>query len=128
MNSECGNAAKEERQEIAKRIQRLTYYYTKEYVQELDKKKREVAAMKDAAKADWELKCVVLTAEHNAEVMVDCIEQCIKAVDILLNKDEDVDDWMIAGINAMLDKVRERRAIPFDLPTSICGLLGAEYR
>ena len=38
--------------------------------------------------------------------------------------EEDVDDWMIAGINAMLDKVRVTRGIPFDLSTAICGVLG----
>ena len=32
------------------------------------------------------------------------------------------------GINAMLDKVWESHTIPFDLPISICGLLGTQYR
>ena len=60
--------------------------------------------------------------------MMNCITNCIAAVDILVNMEEDVEDWMIAGINAMLDKVYKGHAIPFDLPTSICGLLGAQYR
>ena len=42
--------------------------------------------------------------------------------------EEDVDDWMIAGINAMLDKVKPSRGLPFDLSTSIRGVLGAQYR
>ena len=128
---DSGSATKEERRETAKRIQRFTYYYTKEYVRELDNKKREDAAVKemeDAAKEDGEIKCMVLTAENNARVMMGCITDCIAAVNILTNMEEDVDDWMIAGINAMLDKVYKGNAIPFDLPTSICGLLGAQYR
>lgn len=128
---DTGSATKEERRETAKRIQRFTYYYTKEYVHELDNKKREDAAVKemqDAATEGGEIKCMVLTAENNARVMMDCITDCIAAVNILTNMEEDVDDWMIAGINAMLDKVYKGHAIPFDLPTSICGLLGAQYR
>lgn len=128
---DTGSATKEERRETAKRIQRFTYYYTKEYVHELDNKKREDAAVKemqDAATEGGEIKCMVLTAENNARVMMGCITDCIAAVNILTNMEEDVDDWMIAGINAMLDKVNKGHAIPFDLPTSICGLLGAQYR
>ena len=128
---DTGSATKEERSETAKRIQRLTYYYTEEYVREMDNKKREDAAVKemqDAATEGEEIKCMVLTAENNARVMMDCITGCIAAVNILTNMEEDVDDWMIAGINAMLDKIQVTRWVPFDLPTSICGLLCAQYR
>lgn len=126
-----GSATKEERRETAKRIQRLTYWYTKEYVREVDNKKHEDAAVKemqDAATEGGEIKCMVLTAENNARVMMGCITDCIAAVNILTNKEEDVDDWMITGINAMLDKVLDGHAIPFDLPVSICGILCAQYR
>ena len=128
---DSGSATKEERRETAKRIQRLAYFYTVEYVGQLDNKKREDAAVKemqDDATEGGEIKCMVLTAENNARVMMGCITDCIAAVNILTNMEEDVDDWMIAGINAMLDKVYKGNAIPFDLPTSICGLLGAQYR
>lgn len=128
---DSGGATKEERKETARRIQRLTYWYTKEYVHEMDNKKREDAAVKemqDAATEGGEIKCMVLTAENNAKVMMSCITDCIAAVNILADKDEDVDDWMIAGINAMLDKVNESHTIPFDLPVSICGILCAQFR
>ena len=72
--------------------------------------------MQDAATEGGEIKCMVLTAENNARVMMGCITDCIAAVNILTNMEEDVDDWMIAGINAMLDKVYKGYAIPFDLP------------
>lgn len=128
---DSGSATKEERRETAKRIKCLTYWYTKEYVKELDNKKREDAAVKEmeAEKTEYgEIKCMVLTAENNARVMMNCITDCIAAVNILANMEEDVDDWMIAGINAMLDKVNASHAIPFDLSTSICGILCAQYR
>ena len=128
---DSGSATKEERRETAKRIQRLAYFYTVEYVGQLDNKKREDAAVKEMQAAETEggeIKCMVLTAENNASVAMGCITDCIAAVNILVNMEEDVDDWMIAGINAMLDKVRVTRGIPFDLSTSICGLLCAQYR
>ena len=120
---DTGSATKAERRETAKRLQRLTYCYTKEYVREMDNKKRE-----DAATEGGEIKCMVLAAENNARVMMNCITDCIAAVDILVSMERDVDGWMIAGINAMLDKVWESHTIPFDLPISICGLLGTQYR
>ena len=128
---DSGSATKEERRETAKRIQRLAYFYTVEYVGQLDNKKREDAAVKemqDDATEGGEIKCMVLTAENNARVAMGSITDCIAAVNILVNMEEDVDDWMIAGINAMLDKVRVTRGIPFDLSTAICGVLGAQYR
>ena len=128
---DTGSATREERRETAKRIQRLAYFYTVEYVGQLDNKKREDAAMKEmeaAATEGGEIKCMVLTAEHNAKVAMGCITDCIAAVNILVNMEEDVDDWMIAGINAMLDKVQVSQGIPFDLSTAICGVLGAQYR
>lgn len=121
--SDGESTTKEERRETAKRIQRLAYFYTVDYVQEMDNKKRE-----DAAAEGGEIKCMVLTAENNARVAMGSITDCIAAVNILANMEEDVDDWMIAGINAMLDKVRVTRGIPFDLSTAICGVLGAQYR
>ena len=64
-----GSATKEERRETAKRIQRLAYFYTVEYVGQLDNKKREDAAVKEMQAAETEggeTKCMVLTAENNA--------------------------------------------------------------
>lgn len=123
-------AITDERKNTMRRIQRLTYWFTEEYVKELENKKKEDAAVKEMNEnSDTnEIKCVVLTAEHNAEVMMECIKECICAVNLLANEDEEVEDWMLAGINAMLEKVNESRCIPFDLPTSICGLLCTHIR
>lgn len=120
----------EARKETGRRIQRLTYWFTEEYLKELENKKREDAAVEEMqAEGDTgEIKCMVLTAEGNAKVMLSCITECIRAVNILKNVEEDVDDWMLAGINAMLNKANEDREIPFDMPTAICGLLCAQFR
>lgn len=122
-------ATMEQRQDVAKRLQRLTYYYTVEYVKELENKAKEDAAVKAMqANPSGELKMMVCTAENNAKVMMDCMKDTIRAVEILTDAAQDVNVWMLAGITAMIDKVNELRGIPFDLPTSICGLLCAQYR
>lgn len=121
----------EERKQVIGRIQRLTYWYTKEYTEELENKKAEdkaVEEMQARKNEDGKIEMMVLTAENNAKVMLSCITECIQAVEILKNPKEDVELWMLAGINAMLDKANEMKVIPYDLPTSICGLLCSQFR
>lgn len=110
-------ALSEERVAVAKRLQRAVFYFTEEYLKELENKSKEdeaVAAMQ--------------ANSSNANVMLDCIKELHRAVHILLDKQEDVDEWMLSGITAMMDRANEMKIIPFDLPTSICGLLCAQYR
>ena len=110
---------------------RLTFYYTEEYIKELDKKKHEDAAVKEMQESgskSGEIRCMVLTAEQNAKVMMDCMTDLIHAVRILTDMEQDIDDWMLAGISAMLDKIGEQKVIPYDLPVCINGTLGAQYR
>lgn len=126
---EAAPVLSEERKEVARRLQRITFYYTEEYVEDLTKKEKEDAAIKELeANPSGEIRCMVLTAEHNAEVMMDCIKDLIRAVNILRDENEEVDEWMLAGITAMLDKVAQLKVLPYDLPASVCGLLGAQYR
>ena len=126
---EAAPVLSEERKEVARRLQRITFYYTEEYVEDLTKKEKEDAAIKELeANPSGEIRCMVLTAEHNAKVMMDCIKDLIRAVNILRDKNEEVDEWMLAGITAMLDKVAQLKVLPYDLPASVCGLLGAQYR
>lgn len=124
-------ALSEERVAVAKRLQRAVFWYTEEYIKELDNKAKEdeaVAAMQANSSNGGPIQCMVLTAENNAKVMLDCIKDLQQAVHILLDKQEDVDEWMLSGIAAMMDRANEMKIIPFDMPTSICGLLCAQYR
>lgn len=119
------------RKQLIRRLQRATYAYTDEYLAELDNKAKEDEALKafdELTEESEEIYCMCLTAEHNMNVMLECIREMKRAIDILLNEDEDVDEWMIAGVNAMLDKANEMKIIPYDLPTAICGTLGSQYR
>ena len=120
-----------ERKELGRRIQRLMFHYTCEYMDEMEKKAKEDEAVEkmQSAAADGEpVQYMVLTAEWNAKVMMDCMEECRKAVRVLFDKGEEVENWMIAGVNAAITEATKDGFIPFDLPTCICGMLGAEFR
>lgn len=120
-----------ERKDLVLRLRRATFAYTREYLDELANKEKEDAECKKAQEAyekDGVRRCIVLTAENNAKVMLGCMKDMKRAIEILENHEEDVDEWMLVGITAMLDKAHDLRIIPFDLPGSICGLLGADWR
>lgn len=119
----------EERKQVITRIQCLTYWYTTEYMEVLDDQRTEEKAIRELrtrADESREIKMVVLSAENNVKVILSCITSCVKAVNILRN--EDVEPWMLAGINAMIDKVNETGIVPYDLPISICGLLCSQFK
>lgn len=124
-------ALSKERKDLIMRLRRATFAYTREYLDELANKEKEEAECKAAQEAyekDGINRMVVMTAENNAKVMLSCMKEMKRAIEILEDPEEDVDDWMLAGITAMLDKAREMKIIPFDLPDSICGVLCADWR
>ena len=119
----------EDRKELGHRIQRIMYHLTCEYMDEMEKKAEEDKAVEEMKNnPSGEVRCMVLTAEWNAHVLMDCMKDCRRAVRILADKGEDIEAWMIAGANAAIDEATKDGFIPFDLPTCLCGLLGAEFR
>lgn len=120
------------RKQLITRLQRATYAYTEEYLAELDNKAKEDKALEafdELTKESEKTFCMCLTADHNIEVMLECIREMKRAIDVLYNEEnEDIEEWMIAGVNAMLDKANEMKIIPYDLPTAICGVLGTQWR
>ncbi len=60
---------------------------------------------------------------HNASVMKDCMKASRDAANYLRDKENDVEDWQIAGINAMFDQCNKESIVPYDLPYAINGLL-----
>ncbi len=119
----------EERKATARRIQRLCYIFTSDYIDDMKKASEEEEACKRMKEnPDGEIKIMVLTGDQNAKVSLECMTECVKAVRLLLNPKEDIDDWMLAGINAMIDKSNEAHGYAFDLPTAINGVMLAQYR
>ena len=118
---------KQARIDLAKRLHHLQYFYTEEYLQELKNKEEEEEEVRKM-KESGDPCCMLMTADNNAKVMLDCMKDTSKTIKILKDEDEDVDDWMIAAINAALDSCNEEHTIPFDLPVCMLGMLGANYR
>lgn len=61
--------------------------------------------------------------DHNASVMKDCMKAARDAANYLRDKENNVEDWQIAGINAMFDQCNKESIVPFDLSYAINGLL-----
>ena len=60
---------------------------------------------------------------NNARVMKNCMKAARDAVNYLRNKNNDIDEWQIAGIDAMFDQCDREGMVAFDLPYAIKGIL-----
>ena len=40
----------------------------------------------------------------------------------------DIEEWQLAGINAMFDQCNKENIVPYDMPTAIKGLLCMQYQ
>lgn len=118
---------KEIRISLCKRLHHLGWFYTQEYLKELENKVEEEKRIQELKNSD-EPVCCVLTADNNAKVMLDCMKATNAAMDILRDEDEDVEDWQISAINAALDTTNDSQYVSFDLPYCILGMMGAQYR
>lgn len=131
---EAQEAKKEEaengRKKAIKRTQKLVYYFADFMLQEEEAGNREKAEiekmMKEAEDSD-KVVCAVSCAENNIRCMHDCMKAANDVVKFLADKENEVEEWQIAAINAMYDTcntMEEGHAvIPFDLPYAIKGLL-----
>lgn len=43
-------------------------------------------------------------------------------------KKNDIEEWQVAGINAMFDQCNKENIVPYDMPTAIKGLLCMQYQ
>ena len=97
-----------------------------EYMNDLEKAEQEREACKKAEESG-EFTIMVLTGEQNAKVMLDCMKDMKEAIDFMNNTDRDVENWQLAGINAMFDQCNSEGIIPFDIGTAVCGILGTQF-
>ena len=117
---------REERKALAGRITKLNYLYTDEYLKELAKGEEEKARAK-AMKDRDEFCCMVMTGDWNAKVDLDCMKSCVEVIHYLLNDDEAVESWQMAGITAMIDKSNEENSFDYSLPQAISDVLGIRF-
>lgn len=114
----------ENRKKAIKRLYKLVYWFADEMLDEEDAEKREAAEFEEQRKKEPDkLQIRVSAHDNNARVMKDCIREARDAAEFLKSGENDVEEWQIAGINAMFDQCNEERTIPYDLPTAIKGLL-----
>lgn len=116
----------EDRKALAGRIAKLNYLYTDDYLKELDHSKEEKAKA-EAMKDSDEICCMVMTGEWNAKVSLDCMKSCVEVIHYLLNNEEVVESWQMAGITAMIDKSNEENSFDYSMPQAISDVLGIRF-
>ena len=103
---------------------KLVYWFADEMLKEEDAEKREAAEFERQCKEEPDkLQFRVSVHDNNARVMKDCMREARDAAEFLRNRENDIEEWQIAGINAMCDQCNVEKVIPYDLPTAIKGLL-----
>jgi len=91
---------------------------------EEDAEEREAAEFEKQCKEEPDkLQCRVSAHDNNARVMKDCMREARDVAEFLKNRENDIEEWQIAGINAMFDQCNVEKIVPYDLPTAIKGLL-----
>lgn len=114
----------ENRQKAIKRMYKLVYWFADEMFKYEDMEAQEKAEIERRCKEAPDEPIVLLcTSGRNAEVMKECMRETRDAADFLKNSKNDIEEWQIAGINAMFDQCNVEKIIPFDMPTAIKGLL-----
>lgn len=114
----------ENRQKTIKRMYKLVYWFADEMLSEEDAEEREAAEFERQCKEEPDkLQCRVSAHDNNVRVMKECMREARDAAEFLRNKENDVEEWQIAGINAMFDQCNAEKIIPYDLPSAIKGLL-----
>lgn len=119
-----------ERRTLADRLIKIHFLFTEELLEDLESKAKEDAAVKSMEESpdDGQIHCMILTADNNIRVMKDVVGETQRVVRYLLSKENFIESWMLAGVNAMLDSIKQGKdGIPYDLPHSISGLLGMDW-
>ncbi len=114
----------ERRKQVIKRLYSLVYWFADEMLSEEEAEAREQAEFeREKAEKPGELIMRVSAHDNNARVMKHCMKAARDAANYLRNKENDVENWQIAGINAMLDQCDKEGIVAYDMPYAINGLL-----
>lgn len=121
---ETDGASAESRRNVVKRLQKLTAWFAEEMLNEEEKGRKNREEF-EKAKAENPDRVVMMVdcSENNVRCMKDCMTASIKATKYIRSKKNDVQEWQIAGINAMFDQVNKENIVPYDLPYAILGTL-----
>ncbi len=108
----------------ATRIQRLGFWFAGEMLDEEEKgKKNQEEFEKEKAENPDKLIVMVDVSENNVRCMKECLKSCLKSYRYMGKHKEEIEEWQIAGINAMMDQANKEGIVPYDLPYAIEGIL-----
>lgn len=109
---------------ISTRIQKLGFWFAGAMLDD-EEKGEENRRNFEKAKAENPdtLVFAVDCSENNVRVMKDCLKSCQRAYKYIQKNQEEIEEWQMAGINAMFDQVNKEGIVPFDLPYAIEGIL-----
>lgn len=62
-------------------------------------------------------------SENNVRCMKNCLKSCQRVHKYIQKNPEEIEEWQIAGINAMFDQANKEGIVPYDLPYAIEGIL-----
>lgn len=120
------NKLTENREKAIKRTKQLVYYFADFMLEEEEIGKKQRAEF-EKAQAAGEAVIMVSCTENNIRCMHDCMKAANEVVKFLKDKENEVEEWQLAAINAMYDTCNTMEegqvTIPFDLPYAIKGLL-----
>jgi len=117
----------ENREKAIRRTKNLAYWFMGEMLKEEERWEKEKEAF-EKAKETGELVMMISTAENNARVMKSCMKEAREAAEFLRDEKNDIEEWQLAGINAMFDQCNKENMVPYDMPTAIKGLLCMQYQ
>lgn len=116
----------ETREKAIKRTRQLVCYFA-EFMLEEEEKGAKQRAEFEKAKAEGKPVIMVSCAENNIRCMHNCMKAASEVVKFLSDKENEVEEWQLAAINAMYETCNTMEeghvTIPFDLPYAIKGLL-----
>ena len=119
----------ESRETAIRRMKNLAYWFMCEMLNEEEKREKQKEEFEKAKKErPGELVMMVSAADNNARVMKSCMKEARDAAEFLKDEKNDIEEWQLAGINAMFDQCNKEGIVPFDMPTAIKGLLCMQYQ
>lgn len=118
-------ASKERVQLILKNVCKLNYWFAKEMLECEEKMEKEKELIKQAEKRN-DCVCVICVAEHNRDIMKDCLKDTATIIDFLRDKEnvKYLEEWQIKAVEAMFQQCKEDKCIPYDLPGAIMAVFG----
>lgn len=111
--------------EVVNQLYRYNYWFCNEMMKEEEHVKEFNKACEEAKKTGENV-CIVTGAPGNVKCMKGCMEDTVKLINFLRNKEEQqyIEPWQLAGAEAILNQCKEDGVIPFDLPCALMAVFG----